>query len=148
MLNQISTNVEVALHARSRIVSHGRPSGHVALDHARKMIAGGEAPYVMIAGVDSYLTPQSMIHHFDKGRLLTPNNPNGFIPGEAAGAVLCAKAGTGSPRIGNFGLYGLGLTREPGSIYNVHEVPLRADGMTSAYDAALRQTGIEMNRVG
>ena len=42
---------------RTRIVAHGRPSGHVALDQARRLLADRTVPYVMICGVDSYLTP-------------------------------------------------------------------------------------------
>lgn len=143
LLRRIAEIVEVEPHARSRIVSHGRPSGHVALDHARRLIASGEAPYVMIAGVDSYLTSLTIAHYYNDDRLLTGDNSNGFIPGEAAAAILCTKAGTGG-----FRLFGLGLSREKASIYNAADLPLRADGMTSAYRAAFDETGIEMNRLG
>lgn len=143
LLRRIAEIVEVQPHLRSRIVAHGRPSGHVALDRARRLIASGEAPFVMVAGVDSYLTAPAIAHYLETRRLLTADNPNGFIPGEAAAAVLL----TGSGRTG-FGLFGLGLAREAASIYNKEDLPLRADGMTAAYDAAFRQTGIEMNRLG
>ena len=43
---------------------------------------------------------------------------------------------------------GLGLTRELAAIYNKEDLPLRGDGMTAAYRAALDQTGIEMNGLG
>src|SRR6185312_4577891 len=48
---------------RTRIVAHGRPSGHVALDQARRMLADGTCPYVMICGVDSYLTALTVAHY-------------------------------------------------------------------------------------
>ncbi|RUW73745.1 3-oxoacyl-ACP synthase, partial [Mesorhizobium sp. M1E.F.Ca.ET.063.01.1.1] len=57
LLRHIAEIVDVEPHARSRIINHDRASGHVALEQARRMISSGEAPYVMIAGVDSYLTP-------------------------------------------------------------------------------------------
>jgi 3-oxoacyl-[acyl-carrier-protein] synthase-1 len=97
----------------------------------------------MICGVDSYLTTLSIAHYLAESRLLTPDNSNGFIPGEAAAAVLCAPADTGQLR-----LFGLGLAREPAFIYNPADLPLRGDGMTSAYRAALAETGIELNRLG
>ncbi|MER8886168.1 beta-ketoacyl synthase N-terminal-like domain-containing protein [Mesorhizobium sp. M0500] len=143
LLDRIAEITEVEKHSRSRVVAHGRPSGHVALDHARRMIVSGEIPYVMVAGVDSYLTTLATTYYLKERRLLTSDNPNGFIPGEAAAAVLC-----GPPRRGGFRLAGLGLSREAASIYNKQDLPLRADGMTSAYRHALGETGIEMNRLG
>jgi 3-oxoacyl-[acyl-carrier-protein] synthase-1 len=143
LLKRISEYTEVETVGRSRIVAHGRPSGHVALDHAGHMIAAGEFRYVMIAGVDSYLTAESTMHYLADKRLLTPEQPNGFIPGEAAAAVLC-----GAPSYGGFRLTGLGLAREQASIYNKQDLPLRGDGMASAYDAALSQSGVGMNRLG
>lgn len=143
LLRRIGEIVEVEPHRRSRVIAHGRPSGHAALDQARRLIGSGEASYVMIAGVDSYLTAPAIAHYLDRKRLLTPDNPNGFIPGEGAAAILCARPGS----VG-FGLFGLGLTREAAAIYNADDLPLRADGMTAAYDAAFRETGIAMNRLG
>ncbi|MER9754756.1 3-oxoacyl-ACP synthase [Mesorhizobium sp. M0166] len=143
LLRRIAEIVEITPHARSRVVEHGRPSGHVALDHARKLIVSGEAPYVMIAGVDSYLTAPAVAHYLGEGRLLTEQNPNGFLPGEAAAAVLCGRSGDGKLRC-----LGLGLSRENASIYNLNDLPLRGDGMTAAYRAAFEETGIEMNRLG
>ncbi|UVK38455.1 3-oxoacyl-ACP synthase [Mesorhizobium sp. AR10] len=143
LLARIAEIVEVKPHARSRVVAHGRPSGHVALDHARRLLASEEVPYVMIAGVDSYLTSQSVAHYLNNNRILTPGNPNGFIPGEAAAAVLCSRTGSQGLR-----LFGVGLSRENATIYNSQDLPLRGDGMTVAYHAALRETGIELNRLG
>ncbi|MBP2234799.1 3-oxoacyl-[acyl-carrier-protein] synthase-1 [Sinorhizobium kostiense] len=143
LLNSIAEIAECPPHGRSRIVAHGRPSGHVALEQARRILATGEAPYVMIAGVDSYLTAGAVTHYLADNRLLTPDNPNGFIPGEAAAAVLCTCSRNRGLR-----LFGLGLAREKASIYNPADIPLRGDGMTSAYLAALNEASIEMNRLG
>lgn len=129
---------------RTRIVAHGRPSGIVALDQARRMLADDTARYVMICGVDSYLTTLTIAHYLAARRLLTPDNPNGFIPGEAAAAILCTRPGTG----GTLRLIGLGLAREPAFLDNPSDLPLRADGMVSAYRAALTEAGIELNRIG
>ncbi|PBB20654.1 3-oxoacyl-ACP synthase [Mesorhizobium sp. WSM4313] len=143
LMRTISQVLESELHEASRIVAHGRPSGHVALDHARKLIASGTASSVMIAGVDSYLSTLTVNHYLTHDRLLTATNANGFIPGEAAAAVLCTSAANN-----NFSLFGLGLAHELASIYNPRDLPLRGDGMTSAYRGALDECGIEMNRVG
>jgi len=143
LLNWIAEIAECPPHGRSRIVAHGRPSGHVALEQARRTLAAGEAPYVMIAGVDSYLTAGAVTHYLADNRLLTPDNPNGFIPGEAAAAVLCARHGGGLMR-----LLGLGLAREAAYLYNRADLPFRGDGMTNAYRAALAEAGIGMNGIG
>jgi 3-oxoacyl-[acyl-carrier-protein] synthase I len=127
---------------RTRIVAHGRPSGHAALDRARRLLAERAFPYVMIAGVDGYLSTLSIAHYLAENRLLTPDNPNGFIPGEAAAAVLCARPGAG-----DFRLFGLGLAREPAHIHNPADAPLRGDGMTSAYRAALEEAGVSLAQI-
>ena len=124
---------------RLQVIAHGRPSGFVALDRARRLIAAGEDP-VVILGLDSYLTAQSIAHYLGGGRLLHPANANGFIPGEAAAAVLC----TAAP--GPLRLAGLGLAREPAPIYNSdgeggRPLPFRAEGMTRAHEIALAQAG-------
>lgn len=130
---------------RLQVIAHGRPSGFVALDRARRLIAAGEDP-VVILGVDSYLTAQSVAHYLAEGRLLGPGNANGFIPGEAAAAVLC----TAAP--GPLRLTGLGLAREVAHIYNKADkdgldLPLRGDGMTRAYQIAMDQAQVDLAHV-
>lgn len=124
---------------RLQVIAHGRPSGFVALDRARRLIAAGEDP-VVILGLDSYLTAQSIAHYLGQNRLLHPANANGFIPGEAAAAILCSSA-PGPLRVA-----GLGLAREPAYIYNTEgesgqPLPMRGEGMTRAHEIALGQAG-------
>jgi 3-oxoacyl-[acyl-carrier-protein] synthase-1 len=127
---------------RSHVIAHGRPSGHVALEWARRLIASGGAGVAVIVGVDSYLRSETVRHYLDEGRILGPENPNGFIPGEAAAAVLLG------PSAGRLSLIGLGMAREPATLYNASALPLRGDGMTSAYRAALSAAGLDMSRLG
>ncbi|MBU3031495.1 beta-ketoacyl synthase N-terminal-like domain-containing protein [Paracoccus marinaquae] len=131
---------------RTHIVAHGRPSGFVALDQARRMLSEGRAENVLVLGVDSYLTTLSVAHYLSENRLLTPANANGFIPGEGAAAVLCSRRGA-------LKLTGLGLAREKAHIYNRLDkdgldLPLRADGMTAAYQAAFIQSGLGHSDIG
>lgn len=130
---------------RLQIIAHGRPSGFVALDRARRLIAAGEDP-VIILGADSYLTAKSIAHYLGENRLLAPGNANGFIPGEAAAALLCSSAS------GPLRLTGLGLAREEAFIYNGLDkdgldLPLRAEGLTQAYKLALDQAGVTLAQV-
>jgi len=132
-------------HLKTDVVAHGRPSGFAALYRARRLLEEGEAAHVLILGVDSYLTTLSIAHYLAEKRLLAPGNANGFIPGEAAAAILCSK--TGPMR-----LTGLGLAREDAYIYNGLDDggldrPLRGDGMTKAYRAALTEANMELGHV-
>lgn len=143
LLGEIAKIAEIDTSMHSRVVAHGRPSGIVALEQARRILTAGSSPYVLIAGVDSYLTSHGVRHYLDHRRLLTQANPDGFIPGEAAAAVLCTRAASEGVR-----LFGLGLSREKASIYNKENLPLRGDGMVAAYRAAFDETGFEMNQLG
>ncbi len=127
------------LPARTKLhaVSHGRPSGIVALERVRRMFSRGEAKHALILGVDSLLTGPAVAHFLRERRLLMPGNANGFIPGEAAAAILCA---AGPPT--HFTLTGLGLAREDAYLYNSADRPLRGDGMTTACRDALVMSGI------
>lgn len=130
---------------KAHIVAHGRPSGFVALDQARRMLAEGRAENVLVIGVDSYLTALSVAHYIAENRLLTPENANGFIPGEGAAALLCSRAGM-------LRLTGLGLSREEAFIYNRLgedglDRPLRGDGMTRAYAQAMQVANVDLAHV-
>ncbi|MEP2028060.1 MAG: 3-oxoacyl-ACP synthase [Paracoccaceae bacterium] len=139
--------VEARSSQRTAIVAHGRPAGFAALDRARRMLSEGVSKNVIVAGVDSYLTGPAIAHYLGQERLLGEDNSNGFIPGEAAGAVLCSIA-----EKGGLVLAGLGLAREKAHIYNGLDedgldLPLRGDGMTSAYKAAMDEAGVALSGI-
>ena len=144
-LRDLATIVGLPARTRTHLIAHGRPSGFVALDRARKLLADGAAGHVLILGVDSYLTVAGIAHYLAAGRLLGPGNANGFIPGEAAAAVLVGSSGA-------LRLTGLGLAREPAFLYNGLDedgahLPLRGDGMTAAYKAALDTANVDLAHV-
>ena len=70
LLRRIADIVEVEAYSRSRVIAHGRPSGHVALEQARRLISSGETSYIMIVGVDSYLTSETIRHYVGENRIL------------------------------------------------------------------------------
>ncbi|RWP27332.1 3-oxoacyl-ACP synthase [Mesorhizobium sp.] len=141
-IHRVSEIAELEHHPRSAVIAHGRPSGLVALAAADRLLASHAADHVIIAGVDSYLTAQTVDQHLRQERLLTRDNPRGFIPGEASASLLCSRSGS------DVRLAGLGLAREAAFIYNPQDLPLRADGMTEAYTQALGAAGIDMARLG
>lgn len=146
-LRQVESILDRPAAKRSRVIAHGRPSGIAALTRARKMLAEGQAREVMILGVDSYLTGRAIHHYLGQKRLLTADNPEGFIPGEAAAAVLCRADGPGLV------VGGLGLSREEAHIFNRRDedgfdLPLRGEGLGAAYQTALAEAGIGLHQVG
>lgn len=144
-LRDLGQIVGLPARTRTHMIAHGRPSGFVALEHARRMLADGAARHVLILGVDSYLTVAALAHFGAAGRLLGPGNANGFIPGEAAAAIIVGPAGP-------LRVTGVGLAREPAFLYNgqgedgTHR-PLRGDGMTAAYAQALDAANVDLAHV-
>jgi 3-oxoacyl-[acyl-carrier-protein] synthase-1 len=126
----------LAATTKLHVVRHGRPSGIVALERVRRMFQRGEAEHALIVGVDSLLTASSIAHYQQNQRLLCKGVANGFIPGEAAAAILCE---AGPPR--HFALGGLGLTREQAYLYNPEDIPLRGEAMAQAYRDAMSAAG-------
>lgn len=74
------------------------PGGHTAsaraMEAALAEIAREPATPCIIAGVDSYHDPDTLALLDRAGRLRSKKNPNGFIPGEAASALLVESRAT------------------------------------------------------
>jgi len=69
----------------------GHAGGLIALDAATRKLAMGELDACVVAGVDSYIQPETLewLEACDQLHGAGPlNNAWGFIPGEAAGSVL------------------------------------------------------------
>jgi 3-oxoacyl-[acyl-carrier-protein] synthase-1 len=49
------------------------------------------ADYAVLVGVDSLMTAGTLDHFHKQRRLLTAHNSDGFLPGEAAAALLLAQ---------------------------------------------------------
>jgi len=125
----------------SSIVAHGRASMAVALAAADKLLQQKKCNHVLVAAADSLLTWPTLSVYEKADRLLTDLNSNGFMPGEAGGAVLlgptrdcvelrCTSVG--------FGIEKAHL--ESGE-------PLRAEGMALAIKQALADAGRQMNEM-
>ncbi len=124
----------------SAIVPHGRLSTAVALQQARQLIQQGHARVLIIA-TDSLLTAATLTALDAQERLLNNRNSNGFMPGEAAGAILVGPAGSGPELRCN----GIGFDTEPAHIAS--EEPLRGDGLARACKAALAEAGCAMHEM-
>lgn len=104
-------------HAASRTIHTGRPGLVDALACANELLASRTVHSVLIAGIDSLLNTSDINDGLANKRLLTDENSDGFIPGEAAVCVLV----TGEtysrtpPQLPVLTIAGLGTAQEPES---------------------------------
>ena len=122
-------------HRDSQLIAGGRVGGALALKRARELLyrTAGPHDHVLVAGVDSLLTGSTLNAYLARGRLLTAENSNGFVPGEAGGALLISRPGAGQGDALLCG--GLGFATETATVES--EEPLRAEGLAEAIKAAL-----------
>jgi 3-oxoacyl-[acyl-carrier-protein] synthase-1 len=124
----------------SAIVAQGRIGIAVALGQARALMQRFALPRILVAATDSLLSAATLGAYDEGGRLLSPVNSNGFMPGEAAGALL---VGPPTGRDGELLVTGIGFGHEPAHIDSGE--PLRANGLSAAIKAALSDAGRQMH---
>jgi 3-oxoacyl-[acyl-carrier-protein] synthase-1 len=127
--------------ADSGVVAQGRVGVGVALLKARQLLYASPTPAVLIIAADSLLTWPTLKVFEEQERLLTDRNSNGFIPGEAASALLVSSAIAGP----HLEIAGLGFANEQATIEK--EEPLRGVGLSLAINQSLQDAGCEMRDV-
>jgi 3-oxoacyl-[acyl-carrier-protein] synthase-1 len=132
LFDEIQDELGVRFHPSSEVIAQGRVGGAIAVGMARKLSIEHGLPMCLIAGVDSLLVAPTLAAFEAKYRLLTSQNSNGFIPGEAGAAILVGSPESGkSPKLL---CLGIGSGQEEATIYS--EQPLRADGLVNAIQSA------------
>jgi 3-oxoacyl-[acyl-carrier-protein] synthase-1 len=135
--------IGVRFHEKSSLLSYGRVGLGIALQQARGLIYGENIPRVVIAGADSLLVGPTLNAYEEQDRLLTSQNSNGFIPGEAAAAVLVGlPLATDEAQLLCLGV-GSGVERAT----EQSDLPLRADGLVQALRAALAEAGCSLGEI-
>lgn len=129
----------VEFHEKSRVIAKGHIAIGVALKHARELLQEFKVKQVLIAATDSLLVAPTLSHYEENERLLTSQNSNGFIPGEA-GAALVVEAVHAKPEH-QLICHGLGFGVEKAHVDS--EEPLRADGLTAAIKESLGDAGCD-----
>ena len=112
-------------------------AGPLALELAGRLIHEERVPYCIIAGVDSFLVAGTLAAYEERNRVLTSQNSNGFIPGEAGTAVLVAPAGNSTEP--ELRCLGIGSGQEKATIDS--EEPLQGYGLVQAFKAAFAGAG-------
>lgn len=86
---------QIAMHLSQRwrtsacvVERGGHAAGLRAVLMAQGLLARGKAELCLVVGVDSYVDAAVLTSLDGRRRLHSPSNPWGFVPGEAAGALL------------------------------------------------------------
>lgn len=118
----------------------GHAAGLLALQAASKKMARGELDACLIAGVESWIEPETLewLERCDQLHGAGPlNNAWGFIPGEAGAALLVTRADVartmGVQVLG--AMLGIGTAHEPKQIKT--ETVCTGEGLTAAFRGAL-----------
>ncbi len=127
-------------HPKSRVIAKGHVAVAVALKHARQLIQDLKVKHVLIAATDSLLVGATLAHYEEYERLLTSNNSNGFIAGEAGAALVVEPVISGAGQ--QLVCVGLGFGVEETHVYS--EEPLRGDGLSAAIRESLTDADYDM----
>lgn len=139
LIGQVQELLEIRLSEQSLVISQGRAGVASALLHARKLLGEHATVPVLVAATDSLLSWDALQAYERQGRLLTKSNSNGFIPGEAAAAVLVGH----QPREASPLVTGIGVARE--AVHVMSEDPLRGEGLAQAIRGALSDAGCQVH---
>lgn len=138
---ELQQELGLEFHAKSRVIAMGRVSIGVAMQRAQGLIHDKTAKQVIIAGADSLLVGATLAEFMEREYVLTSQNSDGFIPGEAGSAIVIEPVyRSAEPQLV---CYGLGFGAEAAHVDS--EEPLRAEGLTTAIKQALGDAGIKMH---
>ena len=141
LIEDVQSRVGATFAPESMVIAHGRVGAAVGLLQARKLLHRESCPAVLVVGTDSLLTSSTLDVLEGDDRLLTSGNSNGCMPGEAAGALLVGRPAPLQTLI----IEGLGFGVEKAHIGS--EVPLRAEGLSTAISSAFREAGRDPHEV-
>ena len=127
--------------SRLHVVKTGRRStGLEALRLAREIVAT-ENRDVVICAMDSLVCAKALLELVEADRLLTADNPDGVVPGEAAACLVVSAAREQS----------LGVVRGIGSAEELatpdSPIPLRGQGIRKAARLALEEARLDLHQI-
>ena len=140
LLLQVQEELGVDFAAGSAVIARGRVGVALAMAQARALLSSARAARVVVAATDSLLSWPTLRHYQQEDRLLSESNSNGFMPGEAAGALLLGPA---QQLGGELLCTGIGFGMERARLGSGE--PLRAEGLASAIRSGLQEAGCEMH---
>jgi 3-oxoacyl-[acyl-carrier-protein] synthase-1 len=138
LFDEVQDELKLRFHEKSAVIFQGRVGGTLAVKQARDSLYEQGLSYCIIAGVDTYVIAGTLSTYEERDRILTGNNSDGFIPGEAGAAVLLC---IGSQKSGDqITINGVGFGNE--AAYIDSGEPLRAEGLVQAIKEASNTSGM------
>lgn len=139
LMRRIAGKYSLVFHAAASFPV-GHAAGLSAMDAACRKLRTGEIDVCLVAGVDSWIEPETLewLEECDQLHGAGPlNNAWGFIPGEAAGAVLLMRGEV----VQRLGLEPLAQVLGVGSGYELNRIKTETvcigEGLTQAFRNAL-----------
>lgn len=142
-ITDVQARLGLEFHPLSTVLPRGRIGGLEAIRTAAGLLTRGPRQ-VIVAGVDSYLDAATLSGFEKRRRLKTAKHSDGFIPGEAASAIIVSYRPLPSRPL--LSVLGMAFATERATVESGE--PLRAEGLTAALREALALGGIEMADVG
>ena len=133
LFESIEDELKIKFHPKSGVISAGRVGIAHALKSAETFLYESRLPQCVIVGTDTYLVGPTLAVYGEGRRLLTGENSNGFIPGEASAAIMVGPGG--ASKAPELLCLGVGVAQEKATLES--EEPLRADGLVAAFRSAM-----------
>ncbi|MGE0646146.1 MAG: hypothetical protein AB7P24_21030 [Nitrospira sp.] len=138
ILGKLQERLGFRIHHRSEVIAHAQTSAAIGLQKAAQWFGQEQLPYCIVAGAESLIDQELANYYLSQRRLLTPNNSNGFVSGEAGSAMLVSVASKDQESV--LEILGVGVAQEMAPIES--EEPLRGEGLIQAVGHALRDAGL------
>lgn len=120
-----------------RCLRTGRAAAIQGLEVARHFLYAQNANYVLLGGSDSYWDASRLRELDEAGRVLAPENMDGFAPGEGACFLLLTRHPAAALIVNDHlvALMAPGNAQEPGHLYS--DLPYQGEGLDQAFKRAL-----------
>lgn len=138
---KVQERLSIWFHPASRFIAAGQCAIAHAFDIARHLVSQATHAQVVIAAVDSLLQRGVILAALEGKRLINQDNSEGFIPGEAAGALLVGPAAAEQPLLE---VSGIGLASEAAT--RLSAITNNGVGLADAMRAALVMAGFAERR--
>jgi 3-oxoacyl-[acyl-carrier-protein] synthase-1 len=143
MMRDIEDALGLRFGAASRVVNRGRVGAFVGLHLARGLLATEKSGGVLLAGVDDLVRWATLQGFEGHGRLLTSQQSNGFLPGEAACALMLRPPPDYARHLV---CHGLGFDREESTV--ISDEPTRGEALANAIRLAASECDWEIGAIG
>lgn len=134
-LQTLKKTLGVQLHPSSTVLEGGHAAAMAGVAVARKLLAAG-VEFCIVGGVDSLLNRDDIARLATASRLHDDSNPQGLIPGEAAGFVVLSAADAAHATSPLARILGIGLSTEQDTVLG--EKYSTAVGLRKAVEDAVR----------